>query len=177
MQEDLRFLKTKNKLYHALGELMKESSFDKITVSDIVRESGITRKTFYNHYQDKIDLVQEYQKELSENIQHNFIQGNDFSHISIFQLARYLDEQDYLLTALLSYNGSLEVQNIFRDTMEKYCKRLLRLTITDPLQLEYQAVLSAGAIFSTIQHWLVTGKRIAPEELANIVLKLRFHSE
>ena len=110
------------------------------------------------------------------SIQNNFIQGNDFSNISILQLVKYLDEQDYLLTALLSYNGSLEVQNIFRGTMEKYCTRLLQLTITNPLQLEYQAVLSAGALFSTIQHWLVTGKRISPEELANIVLKLRFNS-
>jgi AcrR family transcriptional regulator len=107
MPDDRRIIKTRKKLYHALGELTKESSFDKITVSDIINESGISRKTFYNHYQDKIDLVQEYQKEISDTIQQIFAQHTDPGNALIVKLAIFLNTQDYLLTALLSYNGSL----------------------------------------------------------------------
>lgn len=65
---DQRVEKTKRRLYAALATLLERQSFDRITVSDLVREAGVTRKTFYCHYQDKIDLVEQYQRELSEEI-------------------------------------------------------------------------------------------------------------
>jgi len=172
MPDDLRIIKTKKKLYYALGELMKENSFDKITVSDLIRKSGISRKTFYNHYQDKIDLVQEYQKELSDAIQQIFARHADQGNALIVKLAVFLNTQDDLLTALFSYSGSLEIQSIMRRTMEKYCKHQLEPIIHNPLQLEYQSIVTASSIFAIVQHWLVTGKKISPEELAAVVLKL-----
>lgn len=173
MPDDLRITKTRKKIYHALGELMQETPFDKVTVSDIMKKAGVSRKTFYNHYQDKIDLVQEYQKELSDTIQQIFTQNTDMGKTVIEKLALFLNTQDYLLTALLSYNGSLELQCIIRGTMEKYCERRLKPVIKDPLQLEYQMIVTANSIFSIVQHWLVTGKKISPEELAGIVIKLQ----
>ena len=65
---DHRMLKTKKALFDALGRLLREKGFDKITISDLVKAAGITRKTFYNHYQDKIELVQDYQQGLIEKI-------------------------------------------------------------------------------------------------------------
>lgn len=172
MPDDLRIIKTRKKLYHALGELMKESSFDRITVSDIIKQSGISRKTFYNHYQDKIDPVQEYQKELSDTIQGGFSQHTDSGISLIEKLAAFLNTQDYLLPALLSYSGSLELQSIMRRTMEKYCKHQLESTIRDSLQLEYQSIVTASSIFAIVQNWLIAGKNISPEELAKVVMKL-----
>jgi AcrR family transcriptional regulator len=66
--EDQRIVKTRQALYQALAGLLKEKEFERITVSDIIREAHVTRKTFYNHYQDKIELVQEYQAMLSREI-------------------------------------------------------------------------------------------------------------
>lgn len=49
---------TKWMLAEALRKLLTEKSFDKITVVDIVKESGINRQTFYYHFKDIYDLVQ-----------------------------------------------------------------------------------------------------------------------
>ena len=56
---DLRIEKTKTKLRSALSDLLKEMSFEHITVSDICRRSGVTRITFYAYYTDKFALVNE----------------------------------------------------------------------------------------------------------------------
>lgn len=173
MSDDIRIKRSQKKIYHALGELMREKSFDKITVSDIIEEAGISRKTFYNHYQDKIDLVQEYQKDLSDTIQQLFAENTDMGTVLVEKLAILLNNQDYLLTALISYNGSLEMQSIMRGTMEKYCKCMLKPLIKDSLQLEYQAAVSASSIFAIVQHWLITGKKIPPKELAMVVMNLK----
>ena len=50
-------IKTKKKLAGALKELMKTSTFDKITVSDITEKCNVHRQTFYYHFQDRYELL------------------------------------------------------------------------------------------------------------------------
>ena len=57
VQMDKRILKTKKCLRDALLELMKEKPYKKITVREICEKSNTGRVTFYNHYDDKYDLL------------------------------------------------------------------------------------------------------------------------
>jgi probable dihydroxyacetone kinase regulator len=50
----------KYRLADSIKKLMAFSSLEKITVTDIVRASGLTRQTFYRHFRDKYDLVNWY---------------------------------------------------------------------------------------------------------------------
>ena len=42
---------------NALKRLMKNTTFEKITVSDITNECNIHRQTFYYHFQDRYELL------------------------------------------------------------------------------------------------------------------------
>ena len=44
---------TKSDLKAALTRLLREKDFEAISVSDITREAGVNRGTFYLHYIDK----------------------------------------------------------------------------------------------------------------------------
>lgn len=44
--------KTKEALISAFLELIREEEFDKITVTDLVEKCGISRQTFYYHFED-----------------------------------------------------------------------------------------------------------------------------
>ena len=50
----------------ALMDLLREKSFEKITVTDIVNRADINRSTFYAHYTDVRALMEEIQDELVE---------------------------------------------------------------------------------------------------------------
>jgi AcrR family transcriptional regulator len=50
-------LDTKLKIVDALISFCNEVSLDKISISDIVRRTGVNRKTFYYHFEDKDDLI------------------------------------------------------------------------------------------------------------------------
>lgn len=50
-------MRTKKKMANALKEIMNNTSFDKITVSDIAEVSKIHRQTFYYHFQDRYELL------------------------------------------------------------------------------------------------------------------------
>jgi AcrR family transcriptional regulator len=57
---DLRVQRTRNLIVEALIELTIQKGFAAVTVQDIVRRAGINRATFYRHYQDKFDLLDQY---------------------------------------------------------------------------------------------------------------------
>ena len=65
-KKDLRIVKTRKALYRAFEELMKSKSFEQIKVSDICNEALINRSTFYDHYTDKYDLLEEYMNSLKD---------------------------------------------------------------------------------------------------------------
>ncbi len=48
---------TKRALLSAFGMLLKKKPFNKITVTDITKECGVNRMTFYYHFQDIYELM------------------------------------------------------------------------------------------------------------------------
>jgi AcrR family transcriptional regulator len=53
-------LLTKGAIMTAFEEMLMEMTFDKITVSALVKRSGISSNTFYYHYRDKFELLNEW---------------------------------------------------------------------------------------------------------------------
>ena len=54
---DVRVRKTYQMLGEALSELLKEKSFEDLTVLEICEKAGIHRATFYKHFVDKYDFL------------------------------------------------------------------------------------------------------------------------
>ena len=50
---------TKKALAMAMKELMEQIPFSKISVSDICEKCGMNRKSFYYHFKDIYDLLEE----------------------------------------------------------------------------------------------------------------------
>ena len=62
-------IKTKKALRNALIELIEEKKdIENITVNELVTKADIAKSTFYSHYDDIYDLVQELQDEIISNL-------------------------------------------------------------------------------------------------------------
>lgn len=59
MAEDRRVRRTRAALQEALLSLMAEKGYDKITVQDLIDRADVGRSTFYLHFTDKSDLLQD----------------------------------------------------------------------------------------------------------------------
>ena len=59
-------IRSRRFIRNAFMELLREKTFDKITVTDIVNRADINRSTFYAHYSDVKSLVEEIQKDVIE---------------------------------------------------------------------------------------------------------------
>lgn len=72
-------------------QLLESESLDKITVRDIVEECEINRNTFYYHYSDIYDLLDdvfrvETEKFMSEDIDENTTFGEEYERVACFVL-------------------------------------------------------------------------------------------
>ena len=59
-KEDLRVVKTLESIDQALLTCLKSKPFTKISVGALCEEARINRTTFYKHYRDKYDLLDDY---------------------------------------------------------------------------------------------------------------------
>lgn len=57
-REDPRILRTRRLLLDALGSLLREKSFEAITVGEIAERATLNRVTFYAHFADKYALLE-----------------------------------------------------------------------------------------------------------------------
>lgn len=61
---DTRARKTDLALRHALFTLLEGQTIDQVSVVALCRQAGVSRRTFYVHYQRVTDILDEYQDEL-----------------------------------------------------------------------------------------------------------------
>lgn len=67
-RSDRRVEKTKRALFEALVELMVEKGYEAISVADVAERANVGRSTFYAHYADKEDLLQESLRGLRQHL-------------------------------------------------------------------------------------------------------------
>jgi AcrR family transcriptional regulator len=81
---DRRVQKSQEAIKNAFIELMSEKSFDHITIQDISDRANVGRRTIYDHYMDKFDLldklieehINELRKLCESSLEMSFSEGN-----------------------------------------------------------------------------------------------------
>jgi AcrR family transcriptional regulator len=69
---DRRILKTRKLIKRAFLSLLEEKPFEKITVKEICERSETGRVTFYNHYEDKTDLMDDCLRDMEIILQERY---------------------------------------------------------------------------------------------------------
>ena len=87
---DIRIKKTKKAIADAFLTKTKKKPIEKITVTDIVKEAQINKSTFYAHYHDIYDLMDELRNEAIEMVVSNMhYLSNLFDDPRLFFLEMY----------------------------------------------------------------------------------------
>lgn len=68
MPVDKRIIKTQRAIREAFMLLTMDKDIEKITVSDIAEKAFINRSTFYLHYSDARDVMNDIEREMGDNI-------------------------------------------------------------------------------------------------------------
>jgi len=185
---DRRIARTKVAIREALVSLVEEKGFEALSVSDLTRRADINRGTFYLHYKDKFDLLEQTEAEIILDVEGIILQANaldfaDFDSMDkplpvVVTLFEYLKENAALMHAILGLKGGVAFQNRLRQTAEKNLKLgfLAGMKAENFLvKSEYLISYVLSAHFGVIQTWLQKGCMESPHEMAIILSKLSLH--
>ncbi|MFS0778466.1 TetR family transcriptional regulator [Neobacillus sp. 3P2-tot-E-2] len=153
----------------AFTELLGVSSFEKITVHSIVRKAGISRSTFYLHFQDKYDLLNQMTEQIIEEL---------------LELYGKFEDDEMLLNMNLAYNKGKPCQNAveicehIKTNKQFYCNRFKDInfvnSLTDKLfsrlrliyKDESHGIFAAYGTVGCISRWLAEGLKGSSDEIA-----------
>ena len=166
---------TKTLLSEYLTNLLKTTSLDDITVSEVVSGSGVSRMTFYYHFKNLNELVDwSFSKRLGESF--SVLTETDSWQDGIEEIFKFfLDRRDIMLNIFHSSNGIhfdvyLEnaIEPVILQDMEK----------RDPYKnlpsdnLNFIVRFATHAIIGFLLDWIREGMKRRPDEvikqLANI---------
>ncbi|MED4752440.1 TetR/AcrR family transcriptional regulator [Brevibacillus choshinensis] len=183
---DPRIVRTKKMLKEALSELIEEKGFDAITVKDLTSRAGLNRGTFYLNYVDKYDLLEKCEEEaiqgLIEISKHTqptevmqFLARNEI-YPPMIRVFEYLTEHKAFFKAILGPKGDPTFQKKLRDFMETtFYEKLIPLHSNDTAKIvpiDYLIAYFTSANLGVIQHWLESGMKYTPRELATMMATL-----
>ena len=136
---------TKKTLADALKNLLERKPLAKITVSDIIRECGLNRKTFYYHFQDIHDLLKwMLNQEAIERIK-SFSAAMEFEEGMLF-LLKYIEENKHILNCVCDSLGSLEIKRGLNQDFEYIAEKMLAVVERSKkvrLQSDYRTFLKS----------------------------------
>lgn len=135
MGKDLRVIKTLDSIDKALLENLKKMPFNKITVEALCNSARINRTTFYKHYRDKFELLDNYLSRVLDEFRtvNNafFYDGlsnfNEDSYRMLFQ-----ETVNYIISQKETYEILWTAQigrNIFDEMIEVIAEIIIKRTI------------------------------------------------
>lgn len=182
---DRRITRTKIAIRDALVFLIEKKGFDNLSVSEIAVRANINRGTFYLHYRDKFELLEQTLNDVIKDVKKIFISSKSLKFSDFLdqdrplpitvEIFEYLKENEALMRVIFGLGGGITFQGKFRKAVEDTLKLgflggLTQENFLVPRQYLISYILYAH--FGVIESWLETGCKESPQEMARILSKL-----
>ena len=163
---------TKDILAESFLELAMKKSIDKIRISEITDNCGMSPPTFYNHFKDKYDMIvwihTHRVNDVMSRIDRN---GYEWRDTLLDGAIYYYENRHYIVNALKHTSG----QDSFVEYVRRYNTELLTMEVRKKLMTEHIPDELLGMIkiyvFGTVQFmldWLLNNEELSPEKVAGI---------
>lgn len=178
--------KTKQLIQNTFMEILQSKAFDSITVGDIAKTANINRGTFYLHFLDKYDLLDQIEHQLFEDIGahidelqssyspiHTFEKGQEELAATLF---RSIKVHAPLLKVFLSDRGRAGFHLRFREAFTKKVRVNLEnneiLNDTIKVPIEYFLSFITSAFLGLVEQWVQDDLDKTPEEMTEVYIDI-----
>ena len=176
-------VRSRKLIRQAFYELLKEKSFEKITVTDIVKRADINRSTFYAHYPDVMGVVEEVQEEILSYTQ-NFMDNVDFKDFYenpkpyLQSIVKLVEENNELYRLLMtSAITSKQMDQLKYITIERTLKTMeMQAQFKSKFEMEFVTRFFMGGIVDVYTQWLHGVVDCSLEELTDQLANMIYNA-
>ena len=164
-----------NALARSLEKLMLTIPLNKITVQQIADDCGVTRHTFYNHFQDIYELLGWiYQTEIIEDLEkYRNYEGWKQGFLSVL---RYTQDNKTICLNTFHSLGREHLEQFLFDVIYDVIIGVVNelaenMPVNDPAKQEVADFYARAILAQTIQ-WLKAGAKTDPNEIVEKVSRI-----
>lgn len=178
---DRRIQRTRPLLQEALFSLIVERGYECITIADITERANLGRTTFYLHYRDKDDLLQESIKALLHDLHLDVeleTDGPCTYPIVCIRIFQHVARRQQLYQAMFKEAGPTRtLEDVMRTYFTELCQRFLsgaplKMVCPSSVSRELFAVHAAGSLLGLLSWWLNNDVSFSAEDMGTNYCRL-----
>jgi len=176
--EDLRIRRTRKMLQQALIEGAEEKGFAALTVRDITRRAMVNRSTFYRHYLDKYDLLEQHIYEIYEGLEKQGGIIRESCHGGLSELLTQIQQFPDFYRVVLGTQADTFLSPRFRQQTQQrllaYVHRAFPEAQSDPAAPPFDLTFTAAgsAVCGALAWWLEQEQPSTPQQFASWLQQL-----
>lgn len=155
---------SQSKIEKAFVNMLLDRDINKITVTEICKETGLNRTTFYANYIDIYDLADKIRKKIEDDFHDTFADTDSHNAVTFFNL---IYENQIMFKIYFKLGFDKEYSNIAHDIPRAESD-------FGGKHLQYHMEFFRCGLTAIIKMWLDNGCRETPEEMAEII-KSEYH--
>ena len=192
-KSESKYFNTAKKMDKALISLLEEKSFEYITVSEICKRAEVNRSTFYLHYENTVDLLNETARFLLddfaayfnvdvENITNKFKENsldelNLISDEYLHPYLSYIKENRIAFSTVLLHSVSFGFNEIFQRLYDNIFNPILERYNYPATDRKYAMMFYLNGITAVVTEWLKDGCKKSIQEVSQIIYGCVFGRE
>ena len=169
---------TKFAILKVFEDLAASRPVDKITVKDITDQCGISRNTFYYHYQDIYQVLKAYVQYSAEHVIELMVEDEGEDGKAGLKEIRYLEANRELLCNLYRSAANEEVRNCLQSASQIIFDRLIESVSQGmEVQAEDKKILSAVCQYTVrgiMTSWMEEDGMLNGETLEQVLVRLDY---
>ncbi|WP_280770049.1 TetR/AcrR family transcriptional regulator [Salipaludibacillus daqingensis] len=174
---DRRKKYTRMVLKNSLMTLLKEKSILAVTVKEICALADINRSTFYSHFQDQFDLLNQIEEEIIHDMNetlsaYNFNQGEETLQMTEKIVEYVAENSDVCITLFSEHGDSNFKKRVMMVASEHTIKNGLSMYPIDSEITEYVSMFAISGSIHVVENWLKNGMDKSPKEIAELINNL-----
>lgn len=176
---DRRVRRTRTLLTEALFSLLETKSYNDITVKELCDVADVNRGTFYLHYKDIYDMIEQLEQEVLSNFEDLFSQ-----HVSdtlsanpepfIRGIFQYTANHRKLYKALLGPNGDISFLSKTKQLCLDWLLKIYAQTLKeeDLVRFHYFYSYVAAGTVGLLEQWILYDRPETADEMADMACNI-----
>lgn len=161
--------RVKDRLLSALIEFGGQKDWSKVTITELIKKSGVARASFYRNFKSVEEII-DYgicQMTLQYNKGKSFLAEDFHSKELMLYKFRFYKEHANLILAFHRAKISFTLLDVITDCEIEACGDMPITSIS-----KYELYYYSGAFYNMMLHWLESGTKETPEAMANEFLRI-----
>lgn len=176
---------TDDNIVKAFLQAAKAKGVDAVTVSDIIQYAQINRSTFYRHYQDRYDLIEQLEHHIIKEIDDANKDFNKFSmqdpsiediksaaHRFVYQFLTVIEKYQPILEIMISAKGNIQ----FTIHLLDYFSKMVSSTTTsfisklEDKDCRLMSAYYSSTAFGVVVFWIHNFDEYSKDDIYNFLI-------